>query len=278
MTSSSEDEKLFSAVSSAASTSFMDYLPQSHAQDKQFSEARPGQSSIFSASAATKSLDPVKACPPQAKSYMAICQYTKKGTSRASETMTLAPEGSTFEFAMDIFRKFFRKKTGVAWDDPKSGSRLTNGDLDLRTGSKRDSGVSFGDIEEARTSKSPLDNVKEELDHMSDSSGTFRGDDPAHITHKNFALSDGANDLTNRGTLSLPVADTSTNLQNATYDGLPDIRTEPSTTSTLSPDKAIKAATSQHFTYVRTSKKSYKDANEKYKALYGEDLFVFGSD
>lgn len=56
-----------------------------------------------------------RACPT--KVYTVLCQYTRKGRFRVSEVIPLAPEGSPFIFALEMFKKFFRKKTGLDWEN-----------------------------------------------------------------------------------------------------------------------------------------------------------------
>lgn len=52
--------------------------------------------------------------------YACICQYSKFGKT---DTMTLeiAPPGSTWDFAWDMFRKIFEKKCGRRWKETIDG-------------------------------------------------------------------------------------------------------------------------------------------------------------
>lgn len=58
---------------------------------------------------------------------------------KVNETTELAPKGSTWDFAYDMFRKFFRKKTGLSWDEASSVGDV--GDTATKTDGRRDSGV-----------------------------------------------------------------------------------------------------------------------------------------
>jgi len=64
--------------------------------------------------------------PPTTKTYAVTALFTKKGHIQA-EPITLAPKGSTWEFAIDAFKKMFVKKTGIAWEDALSGTRRDSG-------------------------------------------------------------------------------------------------------------------------------------------------------
>jgi len=85
-----------------------------------------------------------QAHPSQQKRYALYLHYTKKAAGanpklKVKETTELAPKGSTWEFAYDMFKKFFRKKTGLSWEDASCG--LNGGDHCVETDARRDSGV-----------------------------------------------------------------------------------------------------------------------------------------
>lgn len=51
----------------------------------------------------------------------------------------LAPPGSTFDFAWDMFRKFFKKRVGVDWEDRESAKKR------VQPGDAQDGKISGGD-------------------------------------------------------------------------------------------------------------------------------------
>lgn len=53
------------------------------------------------------------------------------------ETIELAPKGSTWDFSYDMLKKFFRKKTGMRWEDTVFGG----GNNGVAKNARRDSGV-----------------------------------------------------------------------------------------------------------------------------------------
>lgn len=149
--------------------------------------------------------------------------------------MTLAPEGSTFEFAMDMFKKFFRKKTGLAWEDVDKDGKF-------KSGEKVDIAVypSVG-AQTARTLSPPT---------------TETQTPPLGDPTQSPTLSSSTNTTQNITSNPVIIISTSTN------------QVSSSPTSTF-------ALPSRPFTFIRTDQKVYVDGNEKYKATYGEDLFVF---
>lgn len=82
--------------------------------------------------------------PSQEKRYALYLHYTKKAANanpkmKVNETTELAPKGSTWDFAYDMFRKFFRKKTGLGWDEARGVGGV--GATAKKTDRRRDSGV-----------------------------------------------------------------------------------------------------------------------------------------
>jgi hypothetical protein len=57
---------------------------------------------------------------PRFKSYACYFIYSRPGQRHVQ---MLAPPGSTFDFAWDMFRKFFQKRVGVDWEDRHSAKK-----------------------------------------------------------------------------------------------------------------------------------------------------------
>ena len=80
------------------------------------------------------------------KTYYVLAHYTKKG-KQGREILELAPRGSTWDFAYDAFRNFFRSKTGTTFDEAMNPSGMLQ--------NRRDSGVAFSQC-------SPIPDIKEQ--------------------------------------------------------------------------------------------------------------------
>lgn len=57
----------------------------------------------------------------RAKTYACYTVYTRPNQTHVQ---TLAPPGSTFDFAWDMFCKFFKKRVGVEWKDRQNAASL----------------------------------------------------------------------------------------------------------------------------------------------------------
>jgi len=60
---------------------------------------------------------------PFRKSYACYTVYTRPGQRHV---LTLAPPGSTFDFAWEMFRRFFRKRVGADWENRERLKRTSN--------------------------------------------------------------------------------------------------------------------------------------------------------
>lgn len=88
-------------------------------------------------------------------------------------------------------------------------------------------------------------------------------DQPDDIVNSSAAQPHPQNAATQPPISSLSVSKIARTSENVTTSALPVMGTLPAT------------VVSHPFTYIRTDQKVYVDGNEKYKAAYGEDLFVF---
>lgn len=59
------------------------------------------------------------------KAYTTSVKYSR---ARASRKDILAPRGSTLDFALFTFEKFFKMKTGLEWKDRFDGSKVPTAD------------------------------------------------------------------------------------------------------------------------------------------------------
>lgn len=205
------------------------------------------------------------------KSYMVICQYTKKGNSRAYETVTAAPEGSTFDFAFDVFRKLFWKKTGLSWETTLG---MNQGGEKYGHGSGNMEGNCFG------------------FDQSALATGGYLSPEIGDANQVNKNLIQSGRTIALANSLRAKDATASTKAFETTITQGASSRNPPhhSHSSTARPPKTSTVCTPSEnriradhnerrpFTYIPTDRKSLEDANTKYKAQYGEDLFDFTGD
>lgn len=57
--------------------------------------------------------------PSMEKKYFLLQKYTRKGRNASAHTHLLVPMGSSYEIAFETFLRFFKRKTGIAWNDAK---------------------------------------------------------------------------------------------------------------------------------------------------------------
>ncbi|EXJ80103.1 hypothetical protein A1O3_08389 [Capronia epimyces CBS 606.96] len=91
------------------------HIPDPWAQGLQLFEHDPAV-----AKTPTEDSTPTKPKQPRFKSYACYFIYTRPGQRHVQ---MLAPPGSTFDFAWDMFRKFFKRRVGVDWEDRESAKR-----------------------------------------------------------------------------------------------------------------------------------------------------------
>ena len=71
--------------------------------------------------------------PGRAKQYACYTVFSTAG-KRERAMHTLAPPGSNFDFAWAMFRGFFKRKVGVAWEDRDAVTVKSEGDRDIDGG------------------------------------------------------------------------------------------------------------------------------------------------
>ncbi|KAL2401648.1 hypothetical protein ABEF93_007687 [Exophiala dermatitidis] len=91
------------------------HIPDPWAQALQLFEYDPALASKSAENAAG-----AKPQRPKFKSYACYFIYTRPGQRHVQ---MLAPPGSTFDFAWDMFRKFFKKRVGVDWEDRETAAQ-----------------------------------------------------------------------------------------------------------------------------------------------------------
>lgn len=300
-TSLTAAESLSARSGSQSIPSFTEYLPQSPMGSTPTSPSTSLRSSLttFSTDESTHAqTHKITARPPLTKTYTVICQYTRKGKSRASETTTLAPEGSTFEFAIDVFKKFFRKKTGLEWENVNHTHNSGN------VVNRKDDAASAGATEGVTSSMEGSAKENIGTGNTSENGATLQqGTAVIDLTSDDSDTSKQIIDLTEKDALPSSVSKTTASADidhlSINTSSSPTLQTQPKTPSTPSTASSLLLPettttpedTSRNtlpvmgtlpsmlphrpFTYIPTDQKVYVDGNEKYKASYEEDLFVF---
>lgn len=261
--SNSSNVQHISLASSESLISFTQYLPRIPLQNTPNLNAGPTHPSSPIDFLSTQPFEPTSR-PLPTKVYTLLCQYTRKGKSKVSETQTLVPEGSTFELTMDMFRKIFRKKTGRNWDEVRNGYESRSASVCVQS----DIGLDVGNSHDMENDlqKGPS---RQDSDDMNTSNGTVRLGLPEH---KNTE----------------PAVGTTETIQPITTDTVspspddakvktsqPDNPAASVPTWTFASSKDVGRAGYRPFSYIHTDRKTFEEGNEKYKAQYGEDLFLF---
>lgn len=270
-TSASESKPPSSNVAPASLASFTQYLPKDSLPSTPRRRCESISSHVIVDSISTPTSNSMYDQPLRTKTYMLVCQYTRKGKNKASETTILAPAGSSFEFAMDMFRKVFRKKTGLNWDEVKIGHGFQGTNSGVPTNGSRDSSIGLNGIKFRETDTILSEKLsRHDSENVSIASGTIQGDEPVNIATKLAIDPAEAVRPTNADAVT-PLLDKVTSSENN------DLPTSISPW-TLSSSKDVGRAGYRPFVYVPTDRKTFKEGNEKYKARYSEDLFLFPKD